>query len=113
MRARTFAIIHERPKCAFCDKPAYFDAQTTLRESMWAYLCKSHFRTMGKGLGTGVGQYLLLPDEEAEILLKCAEQGMPKIQSEIDTLETFLGLGTKLKYYGAYWFLDSTPQEVK
>jgi hypothetical protein len=112
MKARVFAIVVERPKCDFCDDPAYFDAQTNISHS-WAFLCKVHFRTYGKGLGTGIGQYLLLPDEDAEILTKCADQGVPRSQSEIDTLETFLGLGTRLKYYGAYWFLDSTSQEVK
>lgn len=52
------------PDCDLCfhfDKkkvPAAYDGAT--RQGPWANMCESHFAAYGIGLGTGVGQRLIL-----------------------------------------------------
>jgi hypothetical protein len=38
--------------------PAEYDGKTT--EGPWAYMCGAHYSKYGMGLGTGVGQRLIL-----------------------------------------------------
>lgn len=66
------------PGCSFCTKggnPAAYDGATTL--GPWAYMCEDHFEIYGRGLGTGVGQRLVVipagyrpmtEEEEAEAI---------------------------------------------
>lgn len=70
-----------RPDCDFCllaeDDPRYrlgisnkinkadYDAKST--EGPWAYMCREHFNRYGTGLGTGVGQRLVIAGEEEEL----------------------------------------------
>lgn len=53
------------PKCDFCSKPASYDGKTAM--GPWAYMCDTHFRMYGVGLGLGRGQKLL-KNPFAEIL---------------------------------------------
>ena len=46
------------PSCEFCGKEASYDAKTIMRP--WAYLCLTHFKKYGIGLGLGKGQKLVL-----------------------------------------------------
>lgn len=48
------------PNCDVCTTttPAYADAKTI--HGPWAYLCAKHFAELGVGLGTGLGQKLVL-----------------------------------------------------
>jgi hypothetical protein len=46
------------PPCDVCGITARYDAKTTA--GPWAYLCEPHFRQLGVGLGTGLGQRLTL-----------------------------------------------------
>lgn len=47
------------PNCDFCGQVANYDGQTILGSS-WANMCQSCFETLGKGLGLGLGQRLVL-----------------------------------------------------
>lgn len=66
------------PDCQIplCSEIAHYDAQT--KQGPWGYLCDSHFRTLGVGLGTGKGQRLILENEDTEAKLK--EADMPDAQ---------------------------------
>lgn len=46
------------PNCDICGAEALYDAKTV--QGPWGYLCESHFRSMGVGLGLGKGQKLAL-----------------------------------------------------
>ena len=56
------------PNCDFCKieneikKEAQYDGATKFGK--WAYMCSSHFKQYGKGLGTGKGQKLILESKE-------------------------------------------------
>lgn len=50
------------PKCDLCGKEALYDAKTV--EGPWGYLCHSCFTFHGIGLGTGLGQRLILKKRE-------------------------------------------------
>ena len=47
-------------QCDFCKEKAIYDAKTKM--SCWAYMCRSHFLTLGVGLGQGEGQELVYND---------------------------------------------------
>lgn len=50
------------PKCDICGAEAAYDGKTTM--GPWAYMCGEDFKWHGVGLGTGLGQRLVLvPDE--------------------------------------------------
>jgi len=63
-----YVRMRELPKCDFCreegsEETARYDAKT--RMGPWAYMCPEHFDMYtDRRLGTGVGQYLLLHEEE-------------------------------------------------
>ncbi len=44
------------PTCQFCSADARYDAKTKM--GPWAYMCETHFRVYGVGLGLGKGQKL-------------------------------------------------------
>ena len=52
------------PKCDFCKfydfavVDAQYDGKT--RQGPWGYMCEKHFKSEGLGLGTGVGQRLVV-----------------------------------------------------
>jgi len=46
------------PNCDFCGQVANYDAKTKLRA--WANMCQICFDDLGVGLGTGLGQRLVL-----------------------------------------------------
>lgn len=46
------------PNCDICGEKARFDAKT--KNGPWGYLCAECFSTYGIGLGTGLGQELVL-----------------------------------------------------
>lgn len=52
------------PACDLCrpalQRDAHFDGKTDM--GPWAYMCDTHFRAHGLGLGLGRGQRLILPD---------------------------------------------------
>lgn len=50
--------VAELPNCDFCSNPAEYDGKTKL--GPWAYMCGGHFKEHGIGLGTGVGQKLVV-----------------------------------------------------
>ena len=50
------------PKCSFCPNNAEYDART--KKGYWAYLCPEHYKLFGLGLGTGLGQKLVLKKDE-------------------------------------------------
>lgn len=52
------AYIAEPVKCDFCGKEGNYDAKTAL--GPWAYLCEDHYEIYGIGLGTGMGQRLIV-----------------------------------------------------
>lgn len=63
----TTVVVPELPKCDFCDamgisKEARYDGATT--QGPWAYMCNAHYSVYGMGLGTGVGQRLILESEK-------------------------------------------------
>lgn len=48
--------IHSEKECDFCDSKADYDGKTKL--GAWAYMCETHYKSLGVGLGTGKGQKL-------------------------------------------------------
>lgn len=50
--------VRELPQCDLCGAEAHYDAKT--RQGPWAYLCPECFGEYGVGLGTGLGQELVL-----------------------------------------------------
>lgn len=64
----TEAYVATLPKCDFCkgngiDKDAEYDGKTI--HGPWANMCESHFEDYGRGLGTGVGQRLIVGEPPA------------------------------------------------
>lgn len=60
-------VVPELPPCDFCkevgrSEPARYDGKTTY--GAWAYMCGAHYSIHGMGLGTGVGQRLILEGEQ-------------------------------------------------
>lgn len=51
-------LVTELPKCDFCTQKAEYDGKTL--SGPWTYMCKTHFKTEGIGLGLGKGQQLIL-----------------------------------------------------
>jgi len=55
----TFVLMHEIPACNIChSEPAYADC--LVPGYAWSYVCHDCFREHHCGLGTGVGQQLIL-----------------------------------------------------
>lgn len=54
------------PKCDLCKDGtlAQYDGKTT--HGPWANMCEPHFQLLGVGLGTGLGQELILKGGEDE-----------------------------------------------
>jgi hypothetical protein len=48
------------PKCNICGEDAEYDGKTTM--GPWAFMCQADFEFFGVGLGTGLGQRLVLAD---------------------------------------------------
>lgn len=62
-------MVSKLPPCDFCkekglDTLAHYDAKTIF--GPWANLCLPHFIDLGYGLGTGLGQKLILPKEKED-----------------------------------------------
>jgi hypothetical protein len=51
-------VVYTIPKCDFCSNSAAYDGKTV--HGSWAYMCRQHFATEGRGLGLGRGQRLIL-----------------------------------------------------
>ena len=74
---------------------ARYDAKQRY-SSRWAYMCQEHFDEHGTGLGTGIGQKLILrdSDEHKAIQTEKAKQPKPDVESLLraavmgDTVET-------------------------
>lgn len=59
MQDLTEAHVAKIPPCDIeCTEPAAYDGKTV--DGPWAYMCETHFRLLGVGLGTGKGQRLAL-----------------------------------------------------
>lgn len=56
------ARVVEMPKCDICGAEAAYDGKTTM--GPWAYMCQEDFKWHGVGLGTGLGQRLVLVSDE-------------------------------------------------
>ena len=59
----TEATVHALPPCDFCaadhrSRKAEYDGATKM--GPWAFMCPAHFEEYGLGLGTGVGQRLVV-----------------------------------------------------
>jgi hypothetical protein len=57
------ATVKELPPCDLCketggNSAARYDAKTQF--GPWAYMCEAHFKLDGIGLGTGLGQRLVV-----------------------------------------------------
>lgn len=57
----TVSILHELPKCSFCERKALYDFKSIIG-GQWAYGCIDHWRIyrMHESLGAGKGQALIL-----------------------------------------------------
>jgi hypothetical protein len=76
------AYVAALPKCAFCgmidtDRNAAYDGKTKL--GPWASMCDEHFEKFGIGLGTGVGQRLIVG--EAPVVTE--EERRQKVQEAL------------------------------
>lgn len=63
MKVRTIlgsdkVIMDKYPRCDFCDEDAHYEAKTNM--GLWAYMCDSHYKEHGIGLGTGRGQIIII-----------------------------------------------------
>ena len=57
-----FVQVTEIPPCDICGKGAFADAKTTM--GPWANLCLTDFMLYGVGLGLGLGQHLVLKEDQ-------------------------------------------------
>jgi hypothetical protein len=58
----TVAKVAALPKCDFCANKAGYDGATKM--GPWAYMCEMCFSIEGRGLGTGIGQRLVVEGED-------------------------------------------------
>lgn len=65
MKKGTQTSVSRLPKCDFCGDEARYDGKTTM--GPWGYMCHSHFIRFGSGLGTGLGQQLMLEEESVPV----------------------------------------------
>lgn len=68
LQEHEYVYVDELPPCGLCVRvgratKARYDAKLCLGGA-WAYVCGMHFAIYGLGLGTGLGQRLLLFGEE-------------------------------------------------
>jgi hypothetical protein len=69
-RTGTEVEVTQLPSCDFCKidehktVPAKYDGKTVL--GPWAYMCGAHYSKFGLGLGTGVGQRLILVKKDTK-----------------------------------------------
>jgi glutaredoxin len=54
----TTTTVYHLPACDFCNKTARYDGKTI--HGPWANMCPDCFSVHGLGLGTGLGQQLIL-----------------------------------------------------
>jgi hypothetical protein len=54
--------VTKRPDCDFCQNGtlASYDGKT--KQGPWAFMCETHFKVHGVGLGTGAGQKLIIKE---------------------------------------------------
>jgi len=52
--------VSKLPNCDFCNNLAKYDGKTKI--GPWAYMCERHFKEYGVGLGTGLGQKLVVKE---------------------------------------------------
>jgi hypothetical protein len=57
-------VVPHLPICDFCGVTARYDFKT--RSGPWAYGCDAHWKEHGSGLGEGIGQMLIVPEEAEE-----------------------------------------------
>lgn len=104
--------VNEIPACDLCaqdgrKEPAAFDAKTSM--GPWAHLCEEHFSLAGLGLGTGVGQRLVLrtrdiePDEQFDARLAVAKAAL--MANDYGAFEEAVGDSDPIE------FLDRIAQE--
>lgn len=65
----TTVSVPELPDCDFCKEQgvtskAHYDGKTVF--GPWANMCNEHYVTYGLGLGTGIGQRLILKGNDSE-----------------------------------------------
>jgi len=65
MKSGTEVVMDQLPTCDIpgCRMTASYDGAT--KAGPWAYMCDDHFALMGRGLGLGVGQRLILRTSDA------------------------------------------------
>lgn len=63
-------IVQRLPPCSFNAQHgnAHYDGST--RMGYWAYMCRTCFRLYGNGLGTGIGQELILQTPKGGVVLE-------------------------------------------
>jgi hypothetical protein len=52
--------VTELPQCSICGEDATYDGKTVM--GPWGYMCQDDFEFFGVGVGTGLGQRLVLAD---------------------------------------------------
>jgi len=68
-KPHTQVVVAELPLCDYCKqngitRKARYDAKVSIA-TYWANMCQGHFDLYGVGLGLGVGQKLVLPEENS------------------------------------------------
>ncbi len=58
------AVISDSKECDFCSDGTEADYDGKTKMGPWAYMCETHFQSMGIGLGSGKGQKLVTRAEE-------------------------------------------------
>ena len=58
MKNKTEVKMIEIPKCDICGEDAEYDGKTTM--GPWSFMCQDDFECFGVGLGTGLGQRIVL-----------------------------------------------------
>jgi hypothetical protein len=65
------AYVASLPECDLCREngssvPANYDGKTP--SGPWAFMCDDHFALLGRGLGTGLGQRLIVGEKPVETM---------------------------------------------
>ena len=90
--------VSQIPDCDMCAQdgkrePAAFDAKTTM--GPWAHLCEEHFTLVGVGLGTGLGQRLVVrtqdPEPDEELAERVTDAKAALAANDYDAFEEAVG----------------------
>ena len=109
VKLHTEVRVPQLPKCDFCSKQAKYDGKT--RMGPWAYMCPTHFRMYGVGLGLGRGQKLIIGNPLGGKPIRNPVIAQTSSRAEAERAWELLksrNIPVTLIKTGRYWFISSS-----